>query len=187
MLNKFLTCPADCDTPIQLGAIPTNVRCTKFPIEYSQLRDFILKPSSVAAPADVSSAVDWAGVIDNAETLGAKAKHIPVIGGIAVPEKQEHEVSGRKTVTGSRLYTAEMTTKNVAAYYNIARQIQCGSTDFDVWFGNENYLYGGATGIKPRKIDADMPLGAGINDISQITFMVQYEADGDPVRVATPF
>lgn len=187
MINNFLTCPADCDTPIQLGATPTNVRCTKFPIHYSQIRDWILKPSSVAAPSDVSSPTEWAAVIDNSDTLGTSAKHTPVIGGIPPPEKQTFEVSGRKDVTGSRLYTLTMTTKNVEAFYDFARQIQCGSTDFEIWYGTENHLYGGADGIYPSFLDADLPKNAGKNDIEEITFIVQFEADGDPPRVATPF
>lgn len=190
-MNTFLTCPADCDTALVLGAIDVNQDCTSYQQKYSQVCDLIIMPDGATAPLDWTSAPTVAavsGAVDNADTVGGKSKHLVGEGGIAAPEKIADEYPKRKTKVNFRVYTLPFVVKNLSDdQYEFLRQLQCGNTDFKIWYANVGgHIFGGANGIDITSIDADFPLSEGRDDKESATVTVTWEADGDPERGNAP-
>lgn len=187
-INNFLTCPADCDTPLVFGAVAVNQDCTKVEIGGSQVEDLVIVPTSASHPADWTAAADWAGVIDNTSTDGTKAKRLVGEGGIPTPEKVKIAMPKRKSKTKHRTYTLTHTIKNLSdAQYAFGRQLQCGDTSFKFYYGNELHLFGGQGGITPKEVDCDFPLAEGIDDIETMVITIVFDSDGDPARTINPF
>ena len=133
-MNTFLTCPADCDTALVLGAIDVNQDCTNYSQKYSQICDLILQPDGANAPLDWTSAptvtAQVPNEVDNASTAGTFSKHIVGEGGIAVPEKIADEYPKRKTKVNFRLFTLTFVVKNLsddqyAFMQSIAMRVHC--------------------------------------------------------------
>lgn len=190
-MNTFLTCPADCDTALDLGAIDVNQDCTAYQQKYSQVCDLIIQPDAANAPlnwAGAPTVAAVAGEVDNTNTDGTKSKWLVGEGGVAVPEKITDEYPKRKSKTSFRTYTLIFNVKNLSdEQYAFLQQIQCGNTDFKIWYANVGgHIYGGATGIDITYIDADLPLGEGRDDKEIGTITVQWDADGDPTRGNAP-
>lgn len=190
-MNTFLTCPADCDTALTLGAIDVNQDCTNYVQKYSQVCDLIITPDGANAPLDWSSAPTVTAVaneVDNASTAGGVSKHLVGEGGIPAPEKIIDEYPKRKSKTNTRVYTLTFTVKNLSAdQYDFLRQLQCGSDAFTVQYADVGgYIYGGSTGIDILSIDVDFPKGEGRDDKNFATVIVTWEADGDAPRGNAP-
>lgn len=190
-MNTFLTCPADCDTALTLGAIDVNQDCTNYTQSYSQVCDLIITPDGANAPLDWTSAPTVTAVaneVDNADVAGGVSKHLVGEGGIPPPEKIIDEYPKRKSKTNTRVYTLTFTVKNLSAdQYDFLRQLQCGSDAFTVWYGDVGgYVYGGSTGIDILSIDVDFPKGEGRDDKNFATIIVTWEADGDAQRGNAP-
>lgn len=190
-MNTFLTCPADCDTALVLGAIDVNQDCTSYQQKYSQICDLIIQPDSANAPLDWTGAPTVTAVlneVDNASALGTFSKHLVGEGGIPAPEKVADEYPKRKTKVNFRLYTLTFLVKNLSdAQYDFIRQLQCGSTDFKIWYANVGgHIYGGTTGIDVLSIDADLPLSEGRDDKESATITITWESDGDAQRGDAP-
>jgi hypothetical protein len=194
-VNTFLNCPADCSTPLLIGAFDVTQDCTTYDQEYSQVCDLVIKPSTAATvPLTWATAAPWnasivANSIDNAELLGAKSKWLVGDGGVAVPEKTSQEYPKRKTGAGKRTYTLVFNIRNLSqTQYNSLRKLQCGQTDFKFWYANVgNHIFGGAAGINPKSLDVDFPLGEGRDDLELAIITITWEADGDPDRNNSPF
>lgn len=190
-MNTFLTCPADCDTALMLGAIDVNQDCTNYVQKYSQVCDLIIQPDGANAPLDWASAPTVTAVaneVDNASTAGTFSKHVIGEGGIAVPEKIIDEYPKRKTKTNFRVYTLTFVVKNLSDdQYDFLRQLQCGSDAFKIWYANVGgHIFGGSTGIDILSIDADFPLSEGRDDKESATLTITWEADGDAQRGNAP-
>ena len=190
-MNTFLTCPADCDTALVLGAIDVQQDCTTYVQKYSQVCDVILQPTAGNAAFDWTGAPTVAAVtgeIDNTDVTGTKSKHFVGEGGIAVPEKTADEYPKRKSKTNFRTYTLPFTIKNLSdAQYAALRQLQCGSTSFRLTYANVGgHIFGGATGIELLSIDVDFPLSEGRDDKETAILTLVWEADGDADRGDAP-
>lgn len=190
-MNTFLTCPADCDEALVLGAIDVNQDCTNYQQKYSQVCDLIIMPDGATAPLNWASAptvTAVTGEVDNADTVGGVSKHLVGEGGIAVPEKIADEYPKRKTKVNNRLYTLTFTVKNLSDdQYDFCRQLQCGSTAFSIWYANVGgHIFGGANGIDILSIDCDFPLNEGRDDKELAIITVTWESDGDPARGNAP-
>lgn len=191
-INQFLTCPADCDTALQLGATDANQDCTSYKQRYSQIYSVIIKPTAAAAPLNWASApavTEVSGEIDNTNTDGTKSKRLVGEGEIPTPEKVEDEYPGRKTKTSFRTYTLNHTIKNLSdEQYDLLRQIQCGYTGFEIWYDTVGgHIFGGANGIDISFIDVDFPKGGGRDDKALAILTIKWEADGDADRGNSPF
>ena len=131
MINEFtdISCPADCSTPVLLGAIAEDQSCVTVP-DYSQVRDLLITPDGAPQPIDwtAAPAVTYvADSIDNTEALGAKSKHLVGQGGVAEPELREVEMPDRAIVVASRTYTLTFRVSiTEQAVYDMLRQMQCG-------------------------------------------------------------
>jgi len=191
-INNFVTCPNDCSTALQLGALDDLQDCTTYEQKYSQIYSIVLQPDGENAPFDWSSAPTVTTVsaeIDNTTTDGTKSKWIVGEGGIAAPEKVVDEYPARKTRTSFRTYALTFNVKNLSDdQYAFLRQLQCGSTDFKLWYDTVGgHIFGGANGIDISGIDCDFIMGEGRDDKAYATITINWEADGDPDRGNSPF
>ena len=186
-LNSFLTCPADCDTALNLGALPVNQDCTTYTQQYSQIKNLIIQPAAANAALDWSSAptvTAAVGEIDNSDSTGAKSKILIGEGEIQAPEKQVDEYPNRKTRVNFRTYTLTHTIKQLDAdTYSFLRQLQCGDTDFTFYYDTVGgRLFGGSGGIEPKSIDVDLIYSGGREDKESANIIITWEADGEPDR-----
>lgn len=190
-MNTFLACPADCDTALTLGAIDTNQDCTSYAQKYAQISDLIIKPDAANAPLNWTGAptvAAVAGEIDNTNTDGTKSKWLVGEGGIVAPDKVVDEYPKRKTKVNFRTYTLTFNVKNLGDdQYDFLRQLQCGSTDFKIWYANVGgHIFGGANGIDILSIDCDFIYSEDRNAKEIATVTITWESDGDPARGNTP-
>lgn len=186
-LNTFLTCPADCDTALALGALPVNQDCTTYTQEYSQIRNLIIKPAAASSPLSWTGAptvTAVAGEIDNSDSTGAKSKILIGEGEITAPEKIVDEYPNRKERVSFRTYTLTHTIKQLDdSTYEFLRQLQCGDTDFTFYYDTVGgRLFGGAGGITPKMIDVDFIYSGGREDKESAQIIVTFESDGEPDR-----
>ena len=186
-MNSFLTCP-DCDDSFQLGPIAVDQDCTLYEQKYSQVCGIILQPNSASAPSDWTSAASWATVIDNAATGSSKSKYLVGEGEIEPPDGDLTEYPKRKQRVTSRLYTVDLTVKNLSdQQYAFLKQLQCGWIDFRFWVETVGErLFGGATGIEPFAVDVAFLYSGGRNDKEEAVLTITYESDGDPPRGDVP-
>jgi len=191
-INNFVTCPNDCATDLNLGALDTLQDCTTYEQKYSQIYSIVLMPDGETAPLNWSAAPTVtlvSGEIDNTTTDGTKSKWLVGEGGIDAPEKILDEYPGRKTRTSFRTYTLTFNVKNlIDKQYSFLRQLQCGNTNFKLWYDTVGgHIFGGANGIDISGIDCDFIYGGGRDDKELATITITWEADGDPVRGVSPF
>lgn len=191
MDNTFLTCPADCDDELLLGAIPVEQDCTSYDIEQSQVAGIIIVPAGAPDPfASFSTTPTYvAASIDNTVTDNSKSKHLVVIGGIAAPEKQRIEYPKGKSKNGDRTYTLLARHFQLSGGgYETTKQFQCGWTGFTFYYYDRaGLVYGKQGGIVPSFADADFPKGEGEADRNYALLTIQWKADGDPIRKPNPF
>ena len=192
-MNTFLTCPADCDTALILGAIDVIQDCTAYQQKYSQVCDLIITPDGATAPLDWSAAptvTAVTGTVDNADTVGNVSKHLVGEGGIAAAEKIVDEYPKRKSKTNFRVYTLVFNVKNLSDdQYDFLRQLQCGTDAYTIQYANVGgHIFGSTddSGIDITSIDVDFPLSEGRDDKELATITVTWEADGDPARGNAP-
>ena len=190
-MNTFLTCPADCDDALDFGAIDVNQDCTAYQQKYSQVCDLIIQPDAANAPLDWTGAPTVsavAGEVDNTNTDGTKSKWLVGEGGVPVPEKITDEYPKRKSKTSFRTYTLVFNVKNLSDdQYAFLQQVQCGNTDFKIWYANVGgHIFGGTTGIDIASIDADLPLDESRDGKEVGTITITWDADGDPTRGDAP-
>lgn len=182
-VNDWCNCQT-CDSFI-FSVLPSDPTCQEEIFE-SQICGVIILPSGVTPPADWTSRTLWAGVIDNTNTNNAAAKYLPVIGGVDVPDKNEVTVAkGYKKVT-SKTYSFQGEIKALDdVIRNFITSFECNPSGYRVWFetlgGN---LFGGPTGIYVNFSDADLPLGAGEDDIEMGVLSIEWRASCAPLRAA---
>jgi len=196
-MQIFLNC-GDCNTPISLPAIPADPCCEAAP-QYSQIARIIIAPCGVEDPFEIEDgeAVLVAGVIDNTNTNGTKAKAF-----VGKGEKADHEAtiiekSFRKRGISGRSYSIEFTfSLGTKAMADFARALQCENLRFRFWYEDVGgWLYGlvaadgslGVGGLYPTLVDVQMPHGGGRDDVKEARLILEFEAKGDPPQYATPF
>lgn len=181
-MNTFLTCPTDCAV-LNFPAIDVDQDCTAFDITESEVCGVLIVQDG-NYPTDWESAAAWEMVINNAGTTAADGKYLVGRGGVPVPDKETVELPKKVDRTIRRTYTLNMNVLNMSdQHYEFLRAAQCGDTSVRVWFETVGgFLYGGASGIEPKMIDADMPLNEGRDSYQQGTLIISWEADGDADR-----
>lgn len=187
-MNIFLTCPADCDSALVLGAIDVNQDCTNYDQLYSQLCGLVILPNGAADPTDWTAAPAFAAVVDNSIASDTLGKYVVGEGEMQGAEKVADEYPKRQTKVNFRLYTATLTVKNLSdEQYEMLRQLQCGWSGFRFWIETlGERLLGDADGIDPLSVDVDFIYGGGRDDKEQAVITIQFEADGDPERANVP-
>lgn len=189
-----LTWPEDCDTDLDLGAIAEDQECFITP-KLSQISDLYITPDNTPA---ASEPFTWAlGVpsanaagIDNTATDNTASKVITVKGGVAAPEKVEIAGPKRQFNVIERRYTLDLeieVTDN--SMRELLRQLQSGYTSFKFWFGTlGGNLFGPEAGIRPAKVDAELPLDSADDGREVGRLIIEYiSVNGDPVRNVNPY
>lgn len=189
-----LTWPADCDTDLDLVAIAADQECFITP-PLSQVSDLYITPDNSPAATEpftwVSSVPSAnASGIDNTVTDNTKSKQITVKGGVAAPEKVEVAGPKRQTNVIERKYTLELeveVTDN--SMRELLRQLQSGWTSFKFWYGTlGGNLFGPEAGIRPSKVDAELPLDAADDGREVGRIIIEFiSVNGDPVRNTNPY
>lgn len=196
-MQILLTC-APCGVVGTLPAIPTDANC-ETPPQYGQLGRIIIAPCGVPDPFELEegAVVLVAGVIDNANTDGTKAKAIIGQGGKGDHEAVIYEGAFRRRLISSRTFTIEFSfSVGTAALYNFARALQCNYTSFRFWFEDiGGWLYGpivadgaaGTAGLIPVFVDVQLAAPEGRDDLKVARLSIEFDANVDPGRYATPF
>jgi hypothetical protein len=194
-INEFLTCPANCNDDLNLGALDVDQDCTNYDIYDSQICDVLIKPDSALVDpitwgtiSPKTAEVDLAQ-IDNSSIDGTLSKLLSGIGGIAEPEEVVANYPKLKTKVTKYIYTMNFRILNLSEdQYDTLRQFQCGWTSFTFRYGSlGGFLYGGENGIVPKSARTIFPKGEGDTDKDECILRITWEANGDPDRNISPF
>ena len=191
-MQTFLSCPADCDTALNLPAINANQDCTNYDQLDSQVCDLVIVPDTTASDpfdwTDPSAPTLISGGIDNTVTDNSKAKRLVGEGGVPVPEKIVSEYPKKKNRITGRRYTLTFNVKDMGdESYAFLRALQCGWTGFKFYYANlGGHGFGPEGGIDVLSVDVDMPLSEARDDKELGTIILTWEADGDPARWTSP-
>lgn len=191
-LQNFLTCPADCDTDLNLPGIPDEQDCTSYPQFDAQVCDLIIVPAPASDPlvwTDPTAPTILGGGINNTATDNSAAKRIVGEGEVPEPETEIAEYPKNKTKVVKRMYTINQTIKQMDDdTYELLRALQCGWTGFTFYYGNlAGNGFGPVGGISPTSISVVMPLSGGRGEKQFGRISITWEADGDPPRWASPW
>ncbi len=195
-INTFLTCPADCNDDLNLGALDIDQDCTNYDQYDSQICDFLLTPDSA-----LNDPITWGEIspktaevdldqIDNSSIDGTLSKLFSGIGEIGEPEEVVVNYPKGKTKVVKYIYTMNFRILNLSEdQYDTLRQFQCGWTSFKFRYGSlGGFLYGGPNrGIIPKSARTIFPKGGGDTDKDECILRVTWEANGDPDRNISPF
>lgn len=180
--QTFLTsCPADCDTDNLLPAIPEVQDCTSYDKPYSELLALYIRPTGATNPlaswATTPTAV--AGAIDNTDTTNAKCKMIYGRGQLTTTTQIE-DYPGRKRKVVERGYRLEFNVDDTINHYDFLRKLQCGSTSFTFWTGDNNdKIFGSAEGVPPELVDINLDRALGRDSRWSGKIILEWTADGD--------
>lgn len=183
--------PADCDTGLNLVAIPANQDCI-LPPKLSQICDLYITPDGADEPFVWTLAVPAANAvgIDNTVTDNSKSKQLTVKGGIGEPEEEEYAGAKRQTVITERTYTLTLEVSVVEdAMRNFVRQFESGWTGFKFWYANlGGGLFGPEAGIRPSSTNGRLPLDEADNGKETGTIIIQFiSEEGSPIRNPNPY
>jgi hypothetical protein len=194
--NSFCssTCPDICTGGLSLPALPEVQDCfTVADFKESQVADLLIgAPADIDDPTDPTTALDWAGVIDNTDTTDTNWKHLVVEGEVPEPEVVEIETPKNGTIVSKYIYTLTMTVKKLDdATYAFLKNLQCGSTDLKFNYGTVGgrlfYNASGSTcGILPASVSVVFPLDGGREDVERAVITFTWESDCDPDRTDNP-
>lgn len=192
-----LTWPANCDTDLDLVAIAEDQECFVTP-PLSQISDLYITPDNSDGAITVTEPFTWSvGVpsanavgIDNTDTASTASKQITVKGGVAAPEKIEVSGPKRQTNVIERRYTLDLEVEVTDdSMREMLRQLQSGWTSFKFWYATlGGNLFGPEAGIRPSKVDAELPLDAADDGREIGRILIEFiSVKGDPVRNANPY
>jgi hypothetical protein len=196
-MQILLNC-GSCASPPTLPAIPADP-CCETPPRYSQIGRIIIAPCNVPDPFELEdgAAVLVAGVIDNTNTDGTKAKAL-----VGKGEKPDHEATiyegaFRRQSISSRAFTINFTfSVGTVALYQFARALQCNYTRMRFWFEDiGGWLYGpvaadgtlGQGGLVPTMVDVQLAAGGGRDDLKEAVLTIMFDGNADPDIYASPF
>lgn len=190
-MNTFaISCPTDCTTGLTMPILPATY-CQLTP-KRSEIDQLIFKGAD-AGPADMSSALNWATLIDNTDATGDLMKYLIGKGSVAAPEDTIVTVARDQEVISDRVYTLtyEVTELSDTATYAFLRTLQCGSLKPNIYYGRKGgFLYGknGTTddGIEINSISVAMPKEVGKEAIDKAIITIKWSATTDPDRVVNP-
>lgn len=124
---------------------------------YGQISQFLFTRSGDSL-TNWESAVEWATRIDNAATGAtalpdspalAKIRQLYGIGALEAPDRPEIEISKRRKVFGDPEFsmTFEVDDTGDVNWNDFMRGLPTGGQVYSVWFGTEERLFGGNTGV----------------------------------------
>lgn len=183
MFSNYTACNAECEE----NAIAIPDPCRKFEIEFSQIQGVVIVPDAGALPSDWTTQIGWQGVIINDDDSGQYGKYIPLRGSISVPEKVTVQLPRGREKIIKRLYeiTGEVDylSEELRTFFQSLQCRQYRSPKYRFWYETaEGWLYGGATGIKPEKHNANMPLGSLSNDQQLGELLIGFCVNKDAAR-----
>lgn len=190
-MNTFsITCPTDCTTGLTLPILPETY--CQLTAKRSEIDQLIFKGAD-AGPADMSSAPNWAPLIDNTDATGALMKYLIGKGSVAASEDTILTVARDQEIVTDRVYTLtyEITELSDTATYAFLRTLQCGSVKPNIYYGRKGaFLYGkvGTTddGIEVNSINVSMPKELGKEAVDKAIITIKWSAMTDPDRVVNP-
>ena len=158
----------------------------------SEIDQLIFKGAD-AGPADMSSALNWATLIDNTDATGDLMKYLIGKGSVAASEDTILTVARDQEIVTDRVYTLtyEITELSDTATYAFLRTLQCGSLKPNIYYGRKGgFLYGkvGTTddGIEVNSINVSMPKELGKEAVDKAIITIKWSAMTDPDRVVNP-
>lgn len=191
-MNNLLSCPTDCDTGIELGALPVEQNCISYDLQLSEVSDLFILPDGATdflaswaggTPTQVS------GAIDNTNTDNTKAKHLVGIGDVPEYAADSIDYPKGQSKEGTKTYTLNFTyyqMDNVS--YATLRALQCGWTGFKFRYADRaGHIYGvAAGGLVPASVKVTFPKGRGNTSYNVAQITITWQADGDPERRPNP-
>lgn len=185
----FLTgCPADCDDVNLLPAIPEEQDCTSYERPLAQLCDLYIMPEGATNPLASWSTTPTAvvGAIDNTDTTNAKCKWLVGKGRVTSTEVIDTYPKGKKKLSELK-FRFEFDVFDIENHYDFLQKLQCGSTDYNLWYGDlANYIYGLTGGIPPEVFYAKETSAFGDEDKQQWTIIAEWTGNANPQRRVNP-
>lgn len=170
--NDFCTCEQSA-----LAVLPESVDCLSLP-RHSQITGVIMMPLGAALPTDWASAESFLERLDNTDTTGAKGKYFLGIGSLApatdvlVPLGRNHNhIALRKW---SLNFAPQI---GYSSQYAFLQSLQRSRRNFRLWFATlGGRLIGGANGIRPEFITANVNYQGGAEDVETASIIVHWSA-----------
>ena len=176
-----------CDN-YDIEQFPVQQDCTNYPLRQSQICGVVCLPTGATLPSDWTTIEGWAGVIDNTDTSGTKARYLVGIGSFLPAEKNVVSLAGgRAEYISERRWQLLFDVLNMNdghLYFGI--MLQGGFKSFNVWIETRGgRMIGGPNGMAPFLVDADTPFGRGENDkerlvIDMAFFFPTLSVDNNP-------
>ena len=190
LVNEFIVCPNDCDTPLAIAVETIDPSCPPAPTQSEIDTLLLMHPTIGVAPADwtVAGAGGWADVIDNSDLTDVKVKQFSVIGSVAEPERTEVEMPSQTTVSVIATYTATFQLRSLPDnIYLYLQKLQCSNIKPTIWYTSlGGYMYGSEGGIQTTSITVNFTKEAGAEAYDGANIIITWRAQTDPVRIDNP-
>jgi len=180
-LNTYTDC-SGCD----LYSLPAAPVCVRKPI-LSQITRLVILPNAAQLPVDWTVGEDWEAVVNNTSTTVAYGRILHGKGGVPDPAEASVNLGKIDRRITRRRYNLDFELTVNSQTREILRKMQRGLTDFRFWyFTAGDWLFGGATGIRPLVVSAVLPLLPGGNDFELGRIRIEFASDIDPVAAYAP-
>jgi hypothetical protein len=194
ILSSCSVCPTGCTENFLPPLNPDQDCFQPNSLVYSQVCGIFFLPCNEGVePSSFTDAdlVTWAAAqVDNADTTGTKARYLVVEGGIGASAPVQVTLPKRKTKNASRTFTLDATVRNLSDLnFDFIRQLQGGCSCFKVYIetvGGRLFSYG-TEGITVDSYNADIILGAGVDDFESATIQLTFSNCAFPERACSPF
>lgn len=180
--NPFAEIPLGICEELDMPAFATDQSCTSYPQRLAEVCGVIALPFGVAPPVDWTSMAGWAGVIDNADLTGTKARYLVGIGSHLPETEVLINLSGeRLEEIRDRSYRLNYNVLNMNdGHMAFGRRLERGYKRYYVWLETlGGRLIGGPFGMAPVFVNARFPFNQGANsrEVMQIVmdfFFLQF-------------
>jgi hypothetical protein len=154
-----------------LQVFPAIQDCTDYPQRLSQICGVIILPIGATKPADWTTIEGWAGVIDNTDTSGAKARYLVGVGSfLPVGENVVRLAGGRSEHYGDRRWQCAFDVLNMdTGHLDFGKRLQGGYKAFNVWIETVGgRLIGGEEGMSPFLVNSKTPFEKSSNSTERL-------------------
>lgn len=172
--NPFTVLPITACDPYTLPVFPACQVTTTYDQKRSQIGGLFVIPTGADKPTDWGTADDWTDVIDNSVTDGTKGHYLVGRGSfLPLSAVEVNLAGGRVQKVSERLYRFAFTVVNLNdGHADFVRRIQNGQANFDFWLQTiDSRIIGGATGMRPFLVNADILFTEGKDDREAATFI----------------
>lgn len=176
------TCPTDCTAT--LAAVSFDECHGEF--NDSQIEWLML--GVIGNPmTDWSDGTEWTTRIDNTDVLDAtKIRRLRVMGSKPVPDSNEKEVSGGRTITGTKSHqVAFKIDETNADNHEFLRQLECGGSVLMWYETSGGLLFGGTEGIEVS-IKLDMNIPESRDELIVFEGVAQWKSKFTEERIVSP-